>query len=873
MKRQLMFAALAATVIGTAYARTVRVREADLWRPARNAAGKVAGVAIQAQPGASAAIRAIEALRDRLGISADAETLRVRLADTDRFGRTHVRLQQLYKGLEVDGCELIVHFGADGGVYEVNGDYLEGISLDTTPLTEAPGATLVIYCAGDDAAAARLAWKRHEGSRDVFVDARTGEVIHVRRRAPMAQASKIKPDELPFDADAVILAASSSPLPEGTATTVIGSLPAQQGGAVVSVGATLGADGKTYLTTRNASGIEIAVLDGPAAPRFRDAAKAAYQADDEDWFDSFHEKATFTAYSDSPDEDPENALAIVYNISTVLDYYAAAFDRSSYDGRGGRVAAWRFWNQNINDIDKGFENAFWYSMNDGGARTNGCFFFGYDLTGVRSETSLDTCGHELTHGITSWSADLQYEAESGALNESFSDIIGVACEFAAQPRAADPENPKPGEADWLFDEDSGETARSFANPKRFDQASRYKGLNWVDTSDVSEDNDNGGVHGNSGVQNFFFYLLSEGGRGANEGVGYDLQGIGVEKAVQIAYLALTAYCGPRTDYAAVTSCWDSAALDLVESGVLTAADHAALAPAWAAVMGSAATFDGAGEVVYANMHLDEDTTLLVKVGKADRKGFAKVTATLTVEGSPIKFTGKASTATGMAKLTNRKKGELELLLGVETATGTLDLKDGDLFSVGATRVSPRISSVSGLDALCVGVAASGSVALDADVNVRYSAKKLPSGMKINARTGEITGCPRTAGSGTAVISAKCTFALEGEKRPVSVTVARQFAWQVAALEDFAQGKFAGDNVAITISKTGKLSGTVTVDGKKIRLSAKSYATYEGGAYASRGTVRGGTFVVVADAAGLHGVVVTDAGVTTFEATRTLRTRK
>ena len=323
----------------------------------------------------------------------------------------------------------------------------------------------------------------------------------------------------------------------------------------------------------------------------------------------------------------------------------------------------------------------------------------------------------------------------------------------------------------------------------------------------------------------------------------------------------------------MTSCWDSAALDLVESGVLTAADYAALAPAWAAVMGSAATFDGAGEIVYANMHLDEDTTLLIKVGKADRKGLAKVTATLTVEGSPIKFTGKASTATGMAKLTNRKKGELELLLGVETATGTLDLKDGDLFSVGATRVSPRISSVSGLDALCVGVATSGSVALDADVNVRYSAKKLPSGVKINARTGEITGCPRTAGSGTAVISAKCKIAVEGEKRPVLATVARQVAWQVAALDDFAQGKFAGDNVAITISKTGKLSGTVTVGGKKIRLSAKSYATHEGGAYASRGTVRGGTFVVVVDAAGLHGVVTTEAGSTLLEATRTLRARK
>ena len=106
--------ATAVMVIGTAHARTMRVREAGLWRPTRSVAGKVMGGIPSIWPGASAAIQAVTALKDRLGISADADTLRVRLSDTDRFGRMHVRLQQLYKGLEVDGRELIVHFGADG---------------------------------------------------------------------------------------------------------------------------------------------------------------------------------------------------------------------------------------------------------------------------------------------------------------------------------------------------------------------------------------------------------------------------------------------------------------------------------------------------------------------------------------------------------------------------------------------------------------------------------------------------------------------------------------------------------------------------------------------------------------------------------------
>ncbi len=878
MKYRIAFTALVAVaVVGVAHARALRVREAGLWSPVQNVMGKVAGATAASRADATGAIRAVAALRDRLGISADAEALKVRRSDTDRFGRTHVRLQQVYRGLEVDGRELIVHFGADGEVYEVNGDYLDGLALDTTPAVDGGGATLVVYCASDDASKARLAWKQRRGQNYVFVDARTGDILHMRRIAPRARKGKaMDPKDLPFDGDAIIGVATSTPLPSGTATTVTGTLPEQHGGAAVTVGATLGSDGNTYLATRNEAGIEIAVLDGVASPKFRDQAKAAFSAGNETWFETFQNNAYFTAYSTSPAEDPANALAIVYNISIVLDYYATAFGRASYDGKGGRVAAWRFWNNEIESFDTGYANAFWISENDGAPNTKGCFFFGYDLTGKRSETSLDTCGHELSHGITSWSADLQYEGEPGALNESFSDIIGVACEFAAQPRAADTTNPGPGEADWLFDEDSGEVARSLADPKLYDQPSRYKGANWVDTADTSEDNDNGGVHDNCGVQNFFFYLLSEGGHGDNEGREYDLQGIGVEKAVQIAYHALTAYCGPRTDYAAVTSCWDSAALDLVESGVLTAADHAAVAPAWAAVMESGALFDGTGETVYASVYPAGGTTampILVKVGKANRKGFSKVTATLTANGKSWKFTGKASTETGVANLRNRRFGTMELVLGQKSATGALKFGGAGAVGISVFRVSPSITHVSGLDGLCAGVAVSGITALDGGiVRVRYSAKKLPSGVRVNAKTGELSGYPRKAGSGTAIVSAKCTFNVEGEKRPVSAMVSKAVEWQVAALDEFAQGKFSGDGVAISVSKAGKVGGTVMLDGKKVLLSAKSYASHTDGTYVAEGKVRGGTFVIDVDATGVRGILTTAGGATPFVATKTADTK-
>ena len=119
----------------------------------------------------------------------------------------------------------------------------------------------------------------------------------------------------------------------------------------------------------------------------------------------------------------------------------------------------------------------------------------------------------------------------------------------------------------------------------YDNPSRYKGTDWASTASPSDDNDNGGVHSNSGVQNHFFYLLSEGGNGFNDGLEYEpFEGIGVEKAAQLAYRALTVYCRPRTDYGDIAAGWMSAAADLAASDVITAEDAEKVDRAWNAVL-------------------------------------------------------------------------------------------------------------------------------------------------------------------------------------------------------------------------------------------------------------------------------------------------
>jgi Zn-dependent metalloprotease len=583
-----------------------------------------------AKPGLSGTARELLAMwgvRD-----ADAE-LAERLRETDFLGREHVRYRQVHLGLEVDGRELIVH-RKDGAVYEVNGNFLEGVSVGTAPSVGAEEAValaadglagaaasgrapvLVVWCEGEDGAAARLAWRvrvqapgngERAGRRVgwfVFVDALDGRVLDARPAGTGKAFGAEEGDGGEENREDDICAAAMSPelmmhaiandYPEGPAADIRGPLPWQLGGQEVSVSGIETGDGRKLLACTNRDGLEVAVYEGLASPRFVAAAKAAWEAKDKAWFEGFHTNIAFVEYRpDDPDSMPQDAMAIAWNVGRVLEWMQDEFGRASYDGQGTRVACWQFWNDEGANLENAYANACWVSEEPDDGEPFGNFFFGYDrASGARCEASFDTCAHELTHGVTDCTAGLLYQGESGALNESFSDLFAVTCEFACQPRAENVLQPGPGEADWLFDEDAAgnwrEAARSYAEPGWKEQPSRYGGTKW---RNPAQKTDNGWVHFNSGVQNHFFYLLCEGGKDPvdgvceNDGTKYAwFEGLGMEKAAPLAYLALTSYCGPMTRYRDVVECWLSAAEDLLEEGLFAEEDAETVRKAWAAVM-------------------------------------------------------------------------------------------------------------------------------------------------------------------------------------------------------------------------------------------------------------------------------------------------
>ena len=227
-------------------------------------------------------------------------------------------------------------------------------------------------------------------------------------------------------------------------------------------------------------------------------------------------------------------MAAYWGAERTWDMFKDEFGRSGYNGAGGKI------NIFVNASDRELtNNAFWV-----GSWT----YFGNASQGTPF-TPLDVVSHEIAHGVTQTSAGLVYRNESGAMNEGFSDIFGCYAEYYILNRLDN--------NTWTMGENIS-FQRSLSNPKKHRQPDTYRGTNWYSGS-----GDNGGVHTNSGVLNHWFYILSQGKQGTNDkGSSYNVKGIGIKKAVQVAYRALTRYLTSSSNYSSARNAVISAATDL-----------------------------------------------------------------------------------------------------------------------------------------------------------------------------------------------------------------------------------------------------------------------------------------------------------------------
>lgn len=218
-------------------------------------------------------------------------------------------------------------------------------------------------------------------------------------------------------------------------------------------------------------------------------------------------------------------LDAAFSGQKVVEFYQSQLGQSSFDNKGTQVGIRRVpmeWKEH-------YRNAFW-------SKDHNLIYFGY--VNGNPLVTVDIVGHEFTHGLVSYTANLLGQSESGALNEGIADMLGTAVEHWAQVKTPD----------WLI---ASEVIlggiRNMKSPKTLTDTERkgpntYEGEFWIDTNGCvpSDENDDCGEHINSTVASHWFYLLSEGGKGTNDHKQpYHIdKGIGIQKAAKLVYQTL-----------------------------------------------------------------------------------------------------------------------------------------------------------------------------------------------------------------------------------------------------------------------------------------------------------------------------------------------
>ncbi len=227
------------------------------------------------------------------------------------------------------------------------------------------------------------------------------------------------------------------------------------------------------------------------------------------------------------------AIDAHWGAEMVYDYWKNVQGRLSYDGLDGQLLSYI----HLNDpsTSGGYDNAYW-----DGAEMNYGDGTGLAAGGLTPVVALDVAAHEIGHGVCGATCNLDYNRESGAMNEGFSDCWAATIEDYANPHETD----AVAKQTWKIGEEvqGGTPLRNMDNPLLESDPATYGGTNWQDPSTTacvtpsSATNDNCYVHTNSGVLNHWYYLVVVGGSGTNDlGTAYSVNAIGFTAGAAILY--------------------------------------------------------------------------------------------------------------------------------------------------------------------------------------------------------------------------------------------------------------------------------------------------------------------------------------------------
>jgi len=477
----------------------------------------------------------------------------------DPSGARHVRLQQRYRGLRVWGGQAILHLDAQGREQPMTDALVRGIQLEVQPnldpaealaladTGEAPRGTyarppnteLLVYpeaplqradlaadtdsTANAEAFAPRVtrfhlayhirlelengpAETRHD---DFLVDAHTGAVL--KRWSTLFTAKPGgKPKGKPSDK------------PKGKPVETLGqsqySGEVRLGSLAMACGFILSDPTRGNLSTRDLGG------DTQGGGRL-------YVSPVPRWGDGLNYRPERGSRSEN---GQTAAVDAHFGLQTTWDFYKHILGRDGVDGKGTAV-------RNLVHYASGFDNAFW---------SDDCFCMTYgDGDTFNVVTALDVVAHEVSHGLCQSTAGLDYQGETGGLNEANSDIFGTMVQLYAQAGQAKGDQIPAQRARWTIGADL--ETKEFPRPLRY----MYKPSLDGDSPDAwSPDLDDLDVHFSSGPMNRAFYFMCEGASPKpkdpthSKYLPHGMRGIGNDKALRIWWRALSLYLTPRSRY-------------------------------------------------------------------------------------------------------------------------------------------------------------------------------------------------------------------------------------------------------------------------------------------------------------------------------------
>ncbi|MBI5219421.1 MAG: M4 family metallopeptidase [Bacteroidia bacterium] len=463
--------------------------------------------------------------KDAFGLGKDDKMILVR-TEKDKLGYNHYRFQQHYKGVPVDGAVYLVH-EKNGRAVKANGKPVRNLDISSIPLILPQDAVNKAISFVD---ASKYMWE-DKVSETMLKKIKSDNAATYYPTAELVYFDK----KFSQDNKAYKLAYKTEVYSEIPLKRLFIYIDAQTGEALHTINMIQTTDKNVIAPTRY-NGQQPMVIDslGTNSYRLRETGRGGgIQTYD------LHNTMTYNFATDITDTDTVFDTDLVANnahwsAEQTYDYFFQEHGRNSYNDNGGILLSYVHYGSNV-------ANAQWDGTRMSYGDGNG--------TSMTEFTTVDICGHEITHGVTQYSANLVYQDEPGAMNEGFSDIYGTCIEFFAD---ATP--------NWDMGEDIGTPIRSMSNPKLYQQPNTYHGQYW----DPDPNNfDNGGVHTNSGVLNYWFYLLCAGGSGTNDNnYSYQVAALGMDTAAAIAYRMLTAYLTETSQYSDAYQAGLNAASDL-----------------------------------------------------------------------------------------------------------------------------------------------------------------------------------------------------------------------------------------------------------------------------------------------------------------------